>query len=166
MSVGGVEVSYHTAPKFFIPLSQLDADGAIINRRQDVGDAVLRTKPWVSPARTGKDVFVLSIRRRDIEGSKATPRSAVDLVMERLRERDAATDTEIATLTNQQKEEISAVRKDYEAKVAEAEIFHRAKLVVTVDPDVLKELEANHRRDLGRFVSLRDKKIDAIRKGD
>jgi len=158
--------SYHTAPKFFIPLSKLGADGAIIDRQQDVGDAVLRTKPWVSPERTDKDVFVLSIRRRDIEVSKAPPRSAVDLVMERLREQDAATDTEIATLTNQQKEEVSEVRKDYEAKVAEAEILHRAKLVVTVDPDVLKELEANHRRDLGRFVSSRDKKIYAIRKGD
>lgn len=97
--------------------------------------------------------------------STEAPKSAIELVMERLKQEDAAADTEVAALTDSQKEALAAVRRDHEAKVAEADILFRSKLAVTVDPEVRQEIEANHRRDLGQFATSRDKKIDAIRAG-
>jgi hypothetical protein len=103
--------------------------------------------------------------RRDADVSTEAPKSAIELVMERLKQEDAAADTEVAALTDSQKEALAAVRRDHEAKVAEADILFRSKLAVTVDPEVRQEIEANHRRDLGQFATSRDKKIDAIRAG-
>lgn len=96
------------------------------------------------------------------------PKSAVELAMERLRRQDAEAGAEAPSrpLTDDQKEAISAARRDYEAKVAEAEILMRSKLSATFDLEGRQEIEANHRRDLGQFASSRDRKIAAIRKGD
>ncbi len=97
--------------------------------------------------------------------SKDAPKSAVELVMERLKQQDVGTDVETTTLTDEQKEAIAAARRDYEAKVAEAEILFSSKLAAAFEPEVRQELEANHRRDLGQSASTRDRKIAAIRKG-
>ena len=97
--------------------------------------------------------------------SKDAPKSAVELVMERLKQQDAGTDVETTTLTDEQKEAIATARRDYEAKVAEAEILFSSKLAAAFEPEVRQELEANHRRDLGQSASTRDRKIAAIRKG-
>ena len=97
--------------------------------------------------------------------SKDPPKSAVELVMERLKQQDAGADVEATTLTDDQKEAIAAARRDYEAEVAEAEILFHSKLAVTVDPEARQELEANHRRDLGQSASTRDRKVATIRKG-
>ena len=96
------------------------------------------------------------------------PKSAVELAMERLRQQDAAAGDEAASrpLTDDQKEAIGTARRDYEASVAEAEILMRSKLAAIFDLEGRREVEANHRRDLGQFASSRDRKIAAIRKGD
>ncbi len=94
------------------------------------------------------------------------PKSAVELAMERLRRQDAEAGDGAAggrRLTDDQKEAIAAARRDYEAKVAEAQILMRSKLAGTFDPEGRLEIEANHRRDLGQFASSRDRKIAAIR---
>ena len=96
---------------------------------------------------------------------KDAPKSAVELVMERLKQQDAAADVETTPLTGHQKEAIAAERRNYEARVAEAEILLSSKLVAVVELEVRQELEANHRRDLAQSVSTRDRKIAAIRKG-
>ena len=86
------------------------------------------------------------------------PKSAVELAMERLRRQDAEAGDGAPggrPLTDDQKQAIAAARRDYEAKVAEAEILMRSKLAGTFDPEGrLVEIEANHRRDLGQFVVL------------
>ena len=92
------------------------------------------------------------------------PKSAVDLVMERLRQRDAEVKGDVVVLTDDQKEAIAAAKRDYAANVAEAEILFRSALAVTMEPEARQELEANHRRDLGQFASARDRKIEAARK--
>ena len=96
--------------------------------------------------------------------SKDAPKSAVELVMERLKQQDAGADVETTPLTDDQKEAIAAARRDYEANVAEAEILLHSKLAATFDPEVRQELEANHRRDLAQSASKRDRKIAAVRK--
>ena len=96
------------------------------------------------------------------------PKSAVELAMERLRRQDAEAGDGAAGgrgLTDDQKKAIAAARRDYEAKVAEAEILMHSKLAATFDSEGRREIEANHRRDLGQFASARDRKIEAIRKG-
>ena len=97
--------------------------------------------------------------------SKDAPKSAVELVMERLKQQDAGADVEAPTLTDDQKEAIAAARRDYEAKVAEAEILFHSKLAAAFDPEARQELEANHRRDVGQSASTRDRKIAVVRKG-
>ena len=97
--------------------------------------------------------------------SRDAPKSAVELVMERLKQQDAGADIETTTLNDEQKEAIAAARRDYEAQVAEAEILFSSKLAAAVDPEVRQELEAHHRRDLGQSASTRDRKIAAIRRG-
>ena len=92
------------------------------------------------------------------------PKSAVDLVMERLRQQDADVKGDAVVLTDDQKEAIATAKRDYAANVAEAEILFRSALAVTVDPEVRQELEANHRRDLGQFASTRDRRIGSARK--
>ena len=97
--------------------------------------------------------------------SKDVPKSAVELVMERLKQQDVGVDVEATTLTDDQKEAIAAARRDYEAKVAEAEILFHSKLAAAFDPEARQELEANHRRDVGQSASTRDRKIAVVRKG-
>jgi len=94
------------------------------------------------------------------------PKSAVELVMERLKQQDAAAEVGTTALTGDQKEAIAAVRRDHEAKVAEADILYHSKLVGVFDVEARQELEANHRRDLAQSASTRDRKIAAIRKDD
>tara|TARA_B100000029_G_scaffold219498_1_gene217216 strand:- start:94 stop:399 length:306 start_codon:yes stop_codon:yes gene_type:complete len=94
--------------------------------------------------------------------SNDAPKSAVELVMERLRQQDA--DADVSTpLTDDQKARIAEAKRDHDAKVAEAEILFGAKIAATFEPEARAELQANHRRDLSQFASTRDKKITAIR---
>ena len=95
--------------------------------------------------------------------SQDPPKTAVELAMERLQQGDAAAGGVASPLSDEQKAAIGAARRDYEAKVAEADILFRSKLLATFDPDARLELEANHRRDLAQFASSRDKKIATIR---
>ena len=92
------------------------------------------------------------------------PKSAVDLVMERLRQQDADVIGEAVILSDHQKETIAEAKRDYVANVAEAEILFRSALMATVDPEARQQIEANHRRDLGQFASARDRRIEAARK--
>jgi hypothetical protein len=94
------------------------------------------------------------------------PKSAVELVMERLRKQDATANAESTPLTEDQKLAIAAARRSYEASVAEADILHRSSLAATMDPEARQQLDANYRRDLARFASARDRKIGLVRKGD
>ena len=97
--------------------------------------------------------------------SKDAPKSAVELAMDRFKQQDAAAGVDAGALSDDQKAAIAAARRDYEAKMAEADILFRSALAATMDPEARQQLEANHRRDLGQFTSTRDKKIAAIRQG-
>jgi hypothetical protein len=93
------------------------------------------------------------------------PKSALDIVMERLRQKDAASGTEQKTLTDEQRKAIAEVRSVYDAQVAERKIMHRSSVVSVFDPAVIEERELELRRDLERFERERDEKISRIRDG-
>ena len=94
--------------------------------------------------------------------SDATPKSALELVMERLRRKDAEAGVEEQKLTDAQKAAIAEARSIHDAKVAERQILHVAH--TGVDPTLPREkLDEEYRRDLDRFASDRDAKIRRIR---
>jgi hypothetical protein len=92
-----------------------------------------------------------------------TPKSALELVMERLRKKDAEAGVEEHKLTDEQKAAIAEARSVYEARVAERQILHRSAVLTAVDPQQRETLEEQYRRDVDRFASDRDAKIRRIR---
>jgi hypothetical protein len=91
-------------------------------------------------------------------------KSAIDLAMERLRQKDADAGIEVRPLTDRQKAAIGEVRNFYEAKLAEIEVLHRSTLRATLDPAARDALEQDYRRDRERLTSERDSKIDKLRR--
>ena len=93
------------------------------------------------------------------------PKSALELVMERLRRKDAEAGIEETTLTDAQRAAIAEARSVHEARVAERRIMHQSALVATLDPEERAKREEEFRRDLDRFENDRDAKIRKIRQG-
>lgn len=91
------------------------------------------------------------------------PKSALDIVMERLRRKDAADGTEQKPLTDRQRAAIAEVRSIHEAQTAERRIMHQSSVAGIFDPEQLAEREAELRRDLERFERERDEKVKRIR---
>jgi hypothetical protein len=95
--------------------------------------------------------------------SDDTPKSALELAMERLKKQDADAGIVEHKLTDAQKAAIAEARSVYEARVAERQILHREKQLTTYDPAQVETMEREYRRDLERFASDRDSKISRIR---
>ncbi len=91
------------------------------------------------------------------------PKSAYEIAMERLKEKDREEGIEERPLTDAQKAEIAEARSQYEARVAEREILHRSSLRKTADPAERETLEQHYLRDRERLASDRDQKIRKIR---
>jgi hypothetical protein len=91
------------------------------------------------------------------------PKSALDLVMERLRRKDAEAGVESRPLTDAQRAAIAEVRTQYEARVAERKIMHDSAVAGLFDPAELEQRHDELRRDLDRFGRERDEKISRIR---
>jgi hypothetical protein len=93
------------------------------------------------------------------------PKSALDIVMERLRRKDAEAGTEQQHLTDEQRKAIAEVRSIHDAQAAERRIMHQSAVAGVFEPEPLAEREAELRRDLDRFERERDEKIKRIREG-
>jgi hypothetical protein len=93
------------------------------------------------------------------------PKSALELVMERLRKKDAEAGVIETPLTDAQRAAIAEARSVHEARVAERRIMHQSAVVRTVDPEERQTLDDALRRDLERFESDCDSKIRKIREG-
>jgi hypothetical protein len=92
-----------------------------------------------------------------------SPKSALELVMERLRKKDAESGVEETRLTDAQRAEIAEARSVYDARVAERRIMHQSAVLITIDPAERAQRDEELRRDLDRFESDRDAKIRRIR---
>jgi hypothetical protein len=95
--------------------------------------------------------------------SDEAPKSAIELVMERLRKKDAEAGISEKPLTDEQRAAIAEARGVYEARVAERRIMHEAALRSALDPAERAALEEALRRDLDRFESDRERKVRKIR---
>lgn len=95
--------------------------------------------------------------------SDDAPKSAYELAMERLREKDREEGVEEQPLTPELRAEIAEVRRVYEARLAESEILHESKRRRAADPEALEKAEEEYRRDRERITSERDRKVEALR---
>lgn len=93
-----------------------------------------------------------------------TPKSAYELAMARLKQKDKEAGIEIVPLTSEQRAAIAEIRSFYEAKLAEAEVLHQSTLRRTMDPAAREALEADYRREREHLISQRDRKIEDARR--
>ncbi len=93
------------------------------------------------------------------------PKSAYELILERLKKKDREDGVEERSVTDEQRARIAEIRKVYEAKLAEREILHHSALRRAADPEAFAQLEEEYRRDRERIAGERDRKIEGVRKG-
>ena len=92
------------------------------------------------------------------------PKSAFELAMERLRQKDRKAGlAEERPLTDQQKAAIAEARQVYQARMAEREILHRDALHKAQSPEEIEKLESELGRDRDRLAGDRDRKIAEIK---
>ena len=91
------------------------------------------------------------------------PKSALEIAMARLRQKDAESGATELPLTDDQKARIAEVRQVAAARLAQEDILFKAALAQTWDPDARATLEANHRRDVQRIHDEREGKVRKIR---
>ena len=94
------------------------------------------------------------------------PRSAVEIAMERLRQRDAESGTPDRALSDEQKAAIAEARSVRAAKAAELEILHRSKMASTFDPADRQRFEDEYRDDIRRLSDECDRKVRYIRRAE
>lgn len=93
------------------------------------------------------------------------PKTAFELAMERLRQKEGEAGAAERPLTDAQKAAIAEARSVYRARVAEREILHRDALARAASHEEVERLGEELRRDLDRLANDRDRKIDEIRRG-
>lgn len=91
------------------------------------------------------------------------PKSAYEVAMARLRQKDAEAGVGERHVTDAQKAEMTEVRRVYAARVAEREIMHTAATAGVWDPAERQPLDEQFRRDVQRLHDERDAKIEALR---
>lgn len=97
--------------------------------------------------------------------STDAPKSALELVMERLRKQDEAQGVPQVTLTDAQREALAEAKRHHEARVAERRIMHEATVAGTFDPVAREEREQELRRDLDRYEREYQEIAAGIRRG-
>ncbi len=92
------------------------------------------------------------------------PRSAVEIAMARLKQRDADSGVVDQTTTDEQKAAIAEARNVHGAKLAELQILQRSKLSGTFDPAERDRLDAEYRDELRRLNDDLERKVARIRR--
>ena len=87
------------------------------------------------------------------------PKSAYEIILERLKKKDRENGVEERLLSGEQKDRIAEVRRVYEARLAEREILYQSSRRKAKDLETLDKLEEEYRRDRERIASERDRKL-------
>ena len=91
------------------------------------------------------------------------PKTAYELAMERLRQKDKEGGTVERPLSNEQKAAIAEARRVHDARVAEREILHRDALRKATSHEEVAKLDAELAQDRDRIARDRDRRIAEIR---
>ncbi len=97
--------------------------------------------------------------------SSDEPKSAYELAMERLRQKDEAAGIVEPPLTGAKRKAIAEARNICDANLAQAEIMHRSKLAGVFDPELVEKVNEEYRRDIRQITGDRDRAIERIRSG-
>jgi hypothetical protein len=91
------------------------------------------------------------------------PKTALELAMERLRQKDREAGVAERPLTDEQKAKIAEIRNFYDAKLAEREILHQADLRKAQNHEEVAKLKDEMAQDRDRLTRERDRKIAETR---
>jgi len=92
------------------------------------------------------------------------PRSAIEIAMARLKQRDADSGVVDRPTTDEQKAAIAEARSLHAARVAELQILQRSKMAGVFDPEAAERLDADYRAELRRLGDDLERKITRIRR--
>lgn len=92
------------------------------------------------------------------------PKSALELAMQRLRQKDREAGIEERVVTAEQRAAIAEIRQRYDAKLAEREILHQSERAKARDYEALQKLDEEYARDRERIQSERERKIEEARR--
>jgi hypothetical protein len=107
-----------------------------------------------------------TLRYTDVMSDDEKPKSAVELAMERLRQRDADSGVVDRPPTEEQKAAIAEARSGHAAKAAELEILHRSKVAAVFDPAIRAQIDDDYRRDQQRLNEDLERKVRKAREKD
>ncbi len=93
------------------------------------------------------------------------PKTALELAMERLRQKDKEAGVAERPLTDEQKAKIAEIRNFYDAKLAEREILHQSALRKAQSHEEVAKLADELGQDRDRLTRERDRKIAVARAG-
>jgi aminoglycoside phosphotransferase len=91
------------------------------------------------------------------------PKTAYELILERLKKKDHDEGVEERPLSDDQRARIAELRSVAKAKLAEREIFFNQSRRKAADPEALAALEEQYRRERERIQSEQDRKIELVR---
>jgi aminoglycoside phosphotransferase len=91
------------------------------------------------------------------------PKTAYELILERLKKKDHDEGVEERPLSDEQRARIAELRSVAKAKLAEREIFFNQSRRKAADPEALAALEEQYRRERERIQSEQDRKIELVR---
>ncbi len=94
------------------------------------------------------------------------PKTAYEIILDRLKRKDREAGIEEQPLDDARRARIAELRRVYEAKLAEREILHQSERRRAADLEALDRLDEEYRRDRERIAAERDRKIEAIRRGE
>ena len=92
------------------------------------------------------------------------PKTAYEVAMERLRQKDAESGIERQIVTAEQKAAIAEIRNLYEAKLAQLEVAYEAQNRSLFDPAERDAADGHYRRERERLTSERDLKVAKARR--
>ena len=97
--------------------------------------------------------------------SDDSPKSAYELAMARLRQKDAEAGVVTGPLSDAQKAQIAEIRSRAEARIAELKILHQSNVAGVFDPDARALADSELRREVQRVEEDREHKIAKVREG-
>jgi hypothetical protein len=101
-------------------------------------------------------------------GGEGRLKSRLEIALERLKEESP--EGEPRSLTDKQKERIATIRREYQAKLAEAEILHHTavkKELLRATPETLQkvgQIKEDYARQTAKLQTQMEKKIEQVRR--
>lgn len=88
-------------------------------------------------------------------------KSSYEAALERMKARGM--DSEAKPLSDEQKQRISEIRSEYEAKLAELDIMRASELSKAIDPEAVSKVEAHFVEQRSSIMRQMEERIESVR---